>query len=146
MIHRVKFIANSGIYRINDVAGFPLDVCERLVSGGGKGGRPVAVWVDAPPNGKPSTHKLNIDEVRQLVSESESIEELRALRESELAHPKHKAGRKGALEALDDRIAELEDEEFAASQGQEGEPEEPAEDAEDESEEPDEGADEDEEG
>lgn len=137
MIHRVKFMANSGIYRINDVAGFPLDVCERLVSGGGKGGRPVAMWVDAPPNGKPSTHKLNIDEVCQLVSESESIEDLRALRESELVHPNYEGGRKGAMEVLDDRIAELEDEEFAASQEDEDE---------DESEEPDEEVDENEEG
>lgn len=49
-------------------------------------------------------HTKTVAEVRDLVATIESLGELRALRDSEVAHPDNPGGRKGVLSALDKRI------------------------------------------
>lgn len=109
MIHRVKFIRQGGRYWPGDRVGLPRDEAQHYVDTGR------AVWIDPPPNGHDeappdegaSTHDMNVSEVRGLVAGLQSIDGLRALRDSEVAHPQYEGGRKGALEAIDEKIEEL---------------------------------------
>lgn len=54
-----------------------------------------------------ATHELNIDDVGTLAESITDLAKLEALIAGEKLHPKHPDGRKGALELLDLRAAEL---------------------------------------
>lgn len=56
-----------------------------------------------------STQDRTVPEVRTLVTEFADLDILKALREGEIRHPRHKGGRTGVLEVLDAKIAELEE-------------------------------------
>jgi hypothetical protein len=55
------------------------------------------------------THDLTVPQVRELIAGETDQELLKALRRGERAHPTHKGGRSGAIDALDERIGELEE-------------------------------------
>lgn len=105
MIHRIRFRRNAGKWYRGDVAAFPFKEARFYVDKG------VADWIDPPPNGgeadEHSTHDMTVGEVRGFVASVDSAEALRALRDSEVAHPSYDGGRKTALEAIDQRIEEL---------------------------------------
>lgn len=105
MLHQVEFIKQGGIYWPGDQPGLPLPEARFYVSRGR------ARWVDPPPNGgdagEHSTHDMTVGEVRGFVASVDSAEALRALRDSEVAHPAYEGGRKTALKAIDERLEEL---------------------------------------
>lgn len=56
-----------------------------------------------------STQDRTVPEVRLLVAEVKDPDVLHALRRGEEQHPRHKGGRSGVFEVLDERAAELEE-------------------------------------
>lgn len=57
-----------------------------------------------------TTHELTVEQVDEHVQGIDSLDALQALWDGEQAHPNHEGGRKGALQAIQDRAEELKDE------------------------------------
>jgi hypothetical protein len=62
---------------------------------------------------------MTADEAKAKIADIEDVSELQALSEAEVQNPKHKGGRKGVLEAIETRIAELEEGEDEDPEGDE---------------------------
>ena len=56
------------------------------------------------------TQSYNVADAKALIAEEEDIDSLRALRRGEEQHPDFAGGRIGVLDAIDARLAELEEE------------------------------------
>jgi hypothetical protein len=56
----------------------------------------------------PALQEFTLPDVRTLIADVDDVELLQAYRRGEEQHPQHQGGRKGVLEAIDARIAELE--------------------------------------
>lgn len=54
------------------------------------------------------THDLTVADARILIAKTEDLFALRRMKVGETLHPKHENGRLGILEAIDNRIADLE--------------------------------------
>jgi hypothetical protein len=52
---------------------------------------------------------LTVPEVRELIAGETDVELLKALRRGERKHPAYEGGRSGVIDALDERIGELEE-------------------------------------
>lgn len=106
----VRFVTAQSPFNAGEVAGFPANIAERFIRFG------VAELAEPPADGEGSTpppaadvrtHDLTIDGVGELAETITDPAEIAKLIEGERAHPKHQGGRKGALEFLELRAAEL---------------------------------------
>lgn len=107
----VRFLRAHLPYNAGEVAGFTPSVADNLLERG------LAELAEPPahpgkadgstPSGDLRTHDLTIEGVGDLADTITEPAEIAALIDGEKAHPKHPGGRKGALEFLELRAAEL---------------------------------------
>lgn len=117
----VRFRATTAQHNAGEIAGFKPEVAARYVAAGiAEYWQPAELAPKDPPadgadgtgSGEPPaldtrTHELTIDGVGGLAEGLTDPAEVARLIAGEQAHPKHAGGRKGALEFLELRAAEL---------------------------------------